>query len=171
MKKIFTGMLLLWLSSLPCQVLAEEQAITARPTELKTQPFNDAATILTLAASARVEVLNRKASWMQISAQGNTGWVKMLSLRFQNASVAAKSNGNSLKALYNLATTGSSGSTVSTDARGLDEAKLANPSANPQAFDSMRNFAQNKRDAEKFAAAEKLTTQRLGYLPAPGDKP
>lgn len=169
MKKLLAGALLV-LPSLG-YTQAQEHALTVRATDLKAQPFSDAATIAKLVENLKVEVVGRKVSWMEIKTPSNSGWVKMLSLRFESGSAPTKSDAGTLKSLYNLATTGSSGSTVSTDARGLDEYKLSNPSPNPRAFEMIRSYALNRQDAEKFAKAEKLNVQQLEYRNAKGEKP
>ena len=66
-----------------CAAHAKEYAATVRPTELKHEPYSDAQTLSTLAEHARVEVLARQYSWLQVRADTLTGWVKMLSLRFE----------------------------------------------------------------------------------------
>lgn len=167
MNKLLAGALLV----LPSLGYTQQQALTVRATDLKAQPFSDAATITRLVENLKVEVLGRKVSWMEIKTPANSGWVKMLSLRFESGTPAAKNDAGALKSLYNLATTGSSGSTVSTDARGLDEYKLSNPSPNPRALELIRNYALTRQDAEKFAKAEKLNMQRLDYRNAAGEKP
>jgi hypothetical protein len=144
-------------------------AFVVRTTDLKAQPFSDAATTAQLAEKQKVEVLARKVSWTQIKADTATGWVKMLSLRFDNPDTAPKSDGG-IKAAFNLVNTGSSGSTVTTGARGLDEKKLSNPTPNTQAFDIMRNYAVNADNAQKFAKKEKLEAQNLAYVDAKGEK-
>lgn len=167
MNKLLAGTLLI----VPYLAYAQEQAQTVRATDLKAQPFSDAVTIARLTESLKVNVLSRKVSWMEIKTPAGNGWVKMLSLRFESAATPGKSDGSALKSLYNLATTGSSGSTVSTDARGLDEYKLSNPSPNPRALEMIRSYALNRQDAEKFAKAEKLNLQRVEYRNTAGEKP
>lgn len=149
----------------------QEQGLTVRATDLKDQPFTDANTVLRLAENTRVEVQSRKLSWLQVAVQGTSGWVKMLSLRFDGAKPSAKDELGGIRAIYNLATTGSSGSTVTTDARGLDERKLRNPSPNPPALAAMRAFAASRQEAETFAELERLKPQQLDYVKATGVTP
>lgn len=167
MNKLLAGAVLV----LPYLAYAQEHAMTVRPTDLKAQPFSDATTITRLIENLKVDVLSRKVSWMEIKTPAGSGWVKMLSLRFESGTAPAKNDASALKSIYNLATTGSSGSTVATDARGLDEYKLNNPSPNPRAFEMIRSYALNRQDAEKFAKAEKLNVQGIEYRNAAGEKP
>jgi hypothetical protein len=73
-----------------------------------------------------------------------------------------------LGALFNVATTGNSGSTVTTGVRGLSEEKLKNARPNPEALKVMQGFAVSKQDASAFAKAGKLKSQHMDYLPPPG---
>lgn len=144
---------------------AGETAYTVRSTELKAKPFSDAATLSTLPQNRQVEVLARKASWMQIRSDGATGWVKMLSLRFGDAAAQRKSGDSGLGSLFNVATTGGSGSTVSTGVRGLSEEKLKNPQPNPQALKELQRYATGRSEAQGFGRSGKLATQQIDYLP------
>ena len=159
---------LLWIVLAGCAWSAQagELAYTVRATELKARPYSDAATLAKLAEHTQVEVVARHASWIQIKADGANGWVKMLSLRFGDAA-QQKSGDSGLGSLFNVATTGSSGSTVATGVRGLSEEKLKNPHPNPQALRQLQRFAVNKQEAGKFARTGKLAAQHADYLPAP----
>ena len=147
---------------------AGEIAYTVRATELKAKPYADAATLLSLAEHGKVEIVARQASWMQVKADGATGWVKMLSLRLGNGEAAKKNGDSGLGALFNVAATGSSGSTVTTGVRGLSEEKLKNARPNPQALEVMKGYAVSEQAAIGFAKAGKLESQHMDYLPPPG---
>lgn len=144
---------------------AGEIAYTVRSTELKTKPFADAATLLSLAEHSKVEIVTRQASWMQVKADGTIGWVKMLSLRLEGGKTQTGDAG--LGALFNVAATGSSGSTVTTGVRGLSEENLKKARPNPRALETMQNFAASERSATGFAKAGKLESQQMDYLPPP----
>lgn len=146
---------------------AVETAYTVRSTDIKAKPFTDAATLASLPANSRVEVLTRKSGWMQVKNGDATGWVRMLNLRFGDAAAQKKSGDSGLGALFNVAATGGSGSTVSTGVRGLSEEKLKNPSPNPQALAELRRYAVNEKEALTFGKSGKLATHQIGYLPAP----
>ena len=146
---------------------AGETAYTVRSTDVKAKPFTDAATLASLPANSRVEVLTRKSGWMQVKNGSATGWVKMLNLRFGDAAAQKKSGDSGLGALFNVAATGGSGSTVSTGVRGLSEEKLKNPSPNPQALAELQHYAVNEKEAQTFGKSGKLATHQIDYLPAP----
>jgi hypothetical protein len=171
MKNLATSCLAVGISLLSSVAFCKESAFAVRATDVKDQPFSDARTVSTLPESAKIEVLTRKGSWTQINAPAGTGWVKMLSLRFESQSQAAGNDNSTLKSVYNLATTGSSGSTVTTATRSLDEKKFGKTVANPQALASMRTFAVSKTDAQQFAKLEKLGEQELAYISSNGGKP
>jgi hypothetical protein len=149
-------------------VQAGEIAYTVRPTELKIKPFSDAATLLTLPEHGKVEILMRQASWMQVKSAGTSGWVKLLSLRIGNEDAPKKGGDSGLGALFNVAATGSSGSTVTTGVRGLSEEKLKNASPNPKALKTMQDFAVTKKSAVGFAEAGKLKSRHVDYLSPSG---
>ncbi len=161
MRKIIIVGLLFWCG----MTHAAETAYMVRATELKAKPFADAATVATLEEKSQVEVLSRQASWMQVKSAAGSGWVKMLSVRMGNADAQpAKSSGNGLGAVFNLATTGSSGSTVTTGVRGLSEEQLKEAQPNPEAFKAMKDYAAKKEGARQFAQAGQLKAEKLEYL-------
>jgi len=141
---------------------AGEIAYTVRATELKARPFSDAATLGRLMQRTKVEVVARRSSWMQVQVDGKTGWVKMLSLKFNQASNKAGSSG--LATLFNVASSGGSSRSATTGVRGLSEKDLKNTKPNPRAFAVMQTYAVNKSEAKQFASAGKLNSQSVGYL-------
>lgn len=143
---------------------AADTAFMARATELKAKPFADAETLATLAEQTKVEILTRQASWMQIKAEAGIGWVKMLSVRMGNPGAPSKSGDSGIGKIFNLATTGSSGSTVTTGVRGLSEEQLRNAQPNPEGFKTFQSYAVKKEDAQKFAKAGQLKAEKLDYL-------
>ena len=165
MKPILFALCLGMLSATVAQ--AGEIAYTVRATELKAKPFADAETLLKLNEHGKVEIVSRQASWMQVKTGETTGWVKMLSLRLGSGEAQKKSGDGGLGALFNVAATGSSGSTVTTGVRGLSEENLKNARPNPQELEVMQNYAASEQDAIDFAKAGKLAKQQMGYLSAP----
>ncbi len=144
-------------------VLAGELAYTIRPTELKDKPYSDAQTLTTLPPRSQVEVLARQSSWTQVKSPSFKGWVKMLSLRLESSG-QNKRGDNGLSALFNVASTGRSSSTVTTGIRGLSEEQLKNTKPNPQALQAAKRYAVSKQDAQRFAAEGQLHAQSVGYL-------
>ncbi len=145
---------------------AGDTAYTVRPTPLKEKPYTDAKTLDNLAQNAKVEVVGRRGSWNKVKVGDKTGWVKMLSLRLGEGS--QKTGDTGFRTLFNVASTGGSGSTTTTGVRGLSEEKLHKPQPNPQAVEDMHKLAVSKQEAQRFAAAGKLVAGQMDYLPAPG---
>ena len=146
---------------------AAELAYTVRPTEVKAKPFTDASTLASLAAASKVDVLNRQASWIQVKSDAATGWVKMLSLRFDQMGTGAKPANNNLAVMFNIASTGSGGSTTATGVKGISEEALKNPRPNPVALNQVKEVQVSKADAEAFAKAGKLDGKEMAYLADP----
>lgn len=146
-------------------VQAGEVAYTVRSTELKAKPFSDAVTLARLEQRTKVEVIGRRSSWRQVQVEGKVGWIKMLSLKFYHADRKAGDNG--LATLFNVATTGRTGSSVTTGVRGLSEDDLKHTRPNPQALEVMDTYGVDKLEAQRFAGVGKLSSQSMGYIAEP----
>lgn len=154
--------------------VSAESARTVRATELQAQSQSDAATLATLPENTRVNVLRRSGAWSEIKTiSGQTGWVRMLSLRFDD-SVQQGSSGdnrasNPVGALNNLLSSGrvSGTATVTTGVRGLSEADLRNAQANPAELQKLQKFAVHKDAAQAFAQRTNLSPAQVDYLPEP----
>lgn len=142
---------------------AGETAYTVRSTEIRKQPYSDAATISTLPEKSSVDILERKGGWVRISSKTGKGWVRMLSLR--SSGEPARQGDSGLQSLVNIARSGSSGVTVATGIRGLDEEDIRNARPNPRELEKLDRYAANRADAERFARSAKLKSQQLEYLP------
>ncbi len=143
---------------------AAELAYTVRPTEVKAKPFTDASTLASLAAASKVDVLNRQASWIQVKSDAATGWVKMLSLRFDQLGASPKPANNNLAVMFNIASTGSGGSTPTTGVKGISEEALKNPRPNPAALKQVNENVVSKTEADAFAKAGNLDGKQMAYL-------
>ena len=152
------------LGVMSCTLHAGEPAYLVRATELKSKPFSDAATLVSLAENRKVELLLRQASWTQVKAEGTTGWVKMLSLRLGDPTAPKKSGDSGIGALFSAAATGNSGSTTTTGVKGVTEENLKNAQPNPQALKIVQTYGVTKNDAQQFARAGKLAPQALDYV-------
>jgi hypothetical protein len=132
---------------------------------MKAKPFTDAETVATLAERSRVDVLNRQTSWIEVKSDARTGWVRMLSLRFEQPATAARANASSNPFLSALGK-GSGGSVATTGVRGLKEEQLTNPQPNPAALQQMQAHAAAAGDPEAFADRAGLQSQPLDYVGA-----
>jgi hypothetical protein len=158
-----------WLTlGLVCSLsAAAETAVTNRETSLKQEPFTDAATIATLPDKTTVEVLKRQGGWTQIKPPSAAqGWVRMLNLRFGDS--RARNSGSGLSSLFNVARTGSSGTTVTTGVKGLDITKdtIQNASPNKAELKRMHGYSVSKAEATQFARNAHLQKQSVEYLGA-----
>ncbi len=140
---------------------AADFARTIRATELKAEPYSDAQTLENLAQQSRVEVLRRQSGWTQVKTATASGWVKMLSLQLEAGT--GKSGDSGLGALFNVAATGKSGSTVTTGVRGLSEEQLKNARPDDKALQAAKRNAVSQQEARQFAAEGKLQAQRVDY--------
>jgi hypothetical protein len=144
-----------------------ESALTVRVTDLQAQAQSDAATLATLPENTKVDVLRRIGAWDEVkTAAGQTGWVRMLNLRFDVNGSKANGAAGSLNALSGLLSTGrtSNTATVTTGVRGLTEEDLKNAKANPAELEKMQRFAADKTTAERFAQRTKLAAAKVEYL-------
>ena len=85
--------------------------------------------------------------------------------RFSDEGAPGKTGDGGLGALFNVASTGKSGSTVTTGVRGLSEENLKTAQPNPQALKTIRGYAANADNATSFARAGKLEKNNMDYLP------
>ena len=154
-------------ASFAAPVHAKQLAYAVRSTEIKKQPFSDAATVATLSANASVSILSRQGGWVRITSDKGNGWVKMLSLR--SNSTATRRGDSGLQSLFNVGRSGSGGITVATGVRGLSEEDLKNAQPNPRELEKLQNYAVNKTKAERFAREARLKSHRLDYLPSGGN--
>jgi hypothetical protein len=114
-------------------------------------------------ARSRVEILKRQSGWTRVKTATATGWVKMLSLRVE-AGTSAKRGDSGLGALFNVASTGKSGSTVTTGVRGLSEEQLTNAQPDAKALQAAKRYAVSKQEAQRYAAEGKLQAKSVDYL-------
>ena len=141
---------------------AAEPATLIRATELKKEAATDAATLGRLPENAAVDALERKGGWTRIKSGGSEGWVRMLNLRFGGPGEAKKGD-SGVSQIFNVARTGTSGTQVTTGARGLDPEQIANAQPNPAELAKMADFAADADAAAGFAAKGKLSATAVEY--------
>jgi hypothetical protein len=151
------------------QLHAAEAGKTIVAADLKQQPFIDAPTIINLPANTELDVIKRQGAWMQVKSGANEGWLKMTAVKLGTGSSTQGKSGGGLGTLFNLATTGRSGSsgvTVTTGIRGLGQEELKNAQPDHAAVKKMETFAGARNEAASFASGGKLQTQKIEYLGA-----
>ncbi|MBV8667546.1 MAG: hypothetical protein JO269_13785 [Burkholderiaceae bacterium] len=163
------------LAAWPIAVSAQgESAHTVRSTEVHADSQSDAATVATVPEKSALEVLQRRGAWTQVKvAGGQTGWVRMLNLRFDTVSAAGAANagnaGKPLSGLTGLLAAGrtSNSGTDTTGVRGLNDEDLKNAQANPAELQKVLKLTTDKSVAQAFAQRSKLTAAKVPYLPDP----
>lgn len=137
---------------------AAERGVVIRATDLMEKPFIDAAASGSVSANETVSILVRQGAWAQVEAGGKSGWVRVLNLRMGPAVlVQGKTNAS-------LLTTGSSGRTVTTGVKGLDEEKVRNASPDPIELEKLNALGTTAPDAQALAASDKLAENKVNYL-------
>jgi hypothetical protein len=144
-----------------------ETAFTTRATDLQAQGQLDSKVLASLPENTKLEVLRRVGAWDEVkTSSGQSGWVRMMNLRFDSAG-ATKGSG-SMSAINELISSGRTGNTatVTTGVRGLTEEDLKNAKSNPAEFARMQKNAVDKPTAQAFAQRSKLNPNRVDYLQA-----
>lgn len=169
---ITRALLLLLASALLCPALhAEEQlATTLKATELRDEPYSDAAVVSELPAKQQVNVLERRGGWYQVGYGPQRGWLRMSAIRFGNGETTPR-DGNGLGQTLRFLSTGRSGAsgvTVATGIRGLDAADVAKATPNHEAVSQLNGYRANNFTIKKFAREARLKSQPLGYIAEQG---
>lgn len=155
---------------------AAEKGIVLRAGDLKAQPFLDAANADKVTANQQVTITRRQGGWVQVEAGGKTGWLRMLNLRLEAAAAApaapataaastARPSRSSLSANpSSLLRTGSSGKTVTTGVKGLDEENIRGSHVDPVQVAALTALAVEPGEATSNAAASGLKETPVDYL-------
>jgi hypothetical protein len=159
-RRAFVVALCLWAAS----AAAAETGYVIRTTDLKARPYLDAQTTTKLPEKTPVEILVRQRPWMQVKAQGKTGYVRMLQVRM-NLTESAQARAAAGPARTVTAASRSAGSrpTVTTGVRGFDEQGLKDAQPDPAAFERLASFAANRDQAQQFAQKTPLSARSIPY--------
>ena len=140
------------------KLAAAERALAIRPGELKQQPFIDAARAGAVAANQSVSVVARQGGWVRVESNGQNGWLRMLNVRLE---VASRSGSASSSSQFH---TGSTGRTVTTGVKGLDESDIRNSTPNREQVAVLDSLADGASDASAHAVSSGLREQNVEYL-------
>lgn len=154
-------LLVLTLAAAPAMAAPQERALVIRAGDLMAQPFIDAAKVAPVAADQPVIIIERRGGWVNVQANGKSGWLRTLNLRLEPGTSDIN---RSLSRSASLLRTGSSGQTVTTGVKGLDEEKLRNATVDPAQLAKLGTLAVPEGDARAVAARKKLVETRLDYL-------
>ncbi|MGD9852941.1 MAG: SH3 domain-containing protein [Nitrospirales bacterium] len=129
------------------------------------EPFRDARTVGSLKEGDTLEILKRKGGWLQVSAKGKTGWVRMLYVR-RGGSGEKVSAVKEASGVLGLATgrAGSGNVVAATGVRGLDEEELKEAEFNEKELQKLKTYLTSKKDAQKYADQAGLKTQTVPFI-------
>ena len=155
-------LVVLWLSAVVVSSNAMAQSLS-KAADLKASPAPEAKTVKSVAANVSVKLLKRQGFWVEVSADGATGWIKLSDVNMSAAS------GPGLSAV-DTGRTGK-GNIVSTSAaRGLSDKELTSAKPDAQQFEQLKALAVKAVDADNFAQAAGLKSRTVALLApsAPG---
>jgi len=138
-----------------------ESGAVIRADDLRAMPFIDAAAAAHVEANQPVTILNRKGGWVEVQANGKTGWVRMLNLRLQGGPTA---QGQANIKSASLLRTNSSGRTVTTGIKGLGEEDLKNASVDPAQLAELATLSVPPAEAQANAQTSGLVEHPVNYL-------
>lgn len=146
---------------LASSLAAAESGSLIKDSDLRAKPFSDAAVTSSLKAKTSISLDARQGAWAHIKTlDGKEGWVRLLNIRTGNGQKGSSGVG----ALASLFKTGSSGSTVSTGAKGISEEDLSHAQPNKAEAAKLGKYASSSNDAKQSAKQAKLASQTVGYL-------
>ena len=143
--------------------LANERGLMIRAGDLFAQPFSDAPKLGPLTPNQSVTIVERRGGWVSVDAGGKRGWVRLLNLRLEPA---AQPVGRPTAALR----TGSTGRTVATGVKGLDEADIRSASLDRGQLAQLELLGVGDDIAKQYGSQNKLSESTIAYL-KPGKAP
>lgn len=149
----------------PIEVRASDPGVAVRSCEVMSEPFKDARTVTSLKEGDTLDILKRKGGWLQVSAKGKTGWVRMLYVR-RGESGEKTSAMKEASGVLGLATgrAGSGNVVAATGVRGLDEEELKEAEFNEKELQKLKTYLTSKKDAQTFANQAGLKSQVVPFI-------
>lgn len=144
--------------------LASERGLMIRAGDLFEQPFIDAKKLGPLTPNQPVTIVERRGGWVSVDAGGKRGWVRLLNLRLEPA--VQPTAGRSTAALR----TGSTGRTVATGVKGLDEADIRSASLDRGQLAQLELLGVTDDAAKQYGSQNQLKESLIAYL-KPGKAP
>jgi hypothetical protein len=139
-------------------------AVMLRDDELRASPDVSGRVLGRLAKGMAVRTLASQGGWTQVAGTGQTGWVRVLSVRSAQAGQA----GADLAGMVEATSPRGPGQVVSVAGlRGLSEETLRSAAFNPAELRLLDGYAMGRAEAEQFARASGLAPRDLPYLAAP----
>ena len=144
--------------------LASERGLLLRAGDLLAEPFIDAQKLARLTPNQSVTIVERRGGWVAVEAGGKRGWVRLLNLRLEPAAIPTA--GRPTAALR----TGSTGRTVATGVKGLDEADIRSAALDRAQLARLEQFGVGDDAAKQYGSQNKLQESKVAYL-KPGKAP
>lgn len=143
--------------------MAAETGVALKADTIRAEPFGDAKTVATLAASDKVTILGKEGGWLKVSSAKGKGWVRMLSIRKGDA----KKRGNEAAGVLKMASgrAGTGKVVATTGIRGLNEEELKAAKFNEEEIKLAESYSVSQAQAQQFANKGKLAARKLDYLP------
>jgi hypothetical protein len=150
---------------------ADEKGLVIHAGDLMAQPFIDAAKAGPLTANQSVTIIERRGAWANIESNGKTGWVRVLNLRLEPrpgtpgvGHASGSSPSINLTNPISMLQTGSSGRTVTTGVKGMDEEDIRNSTPDFEQVGLLDRFAVDAANARAFAQKANLKENSVDYL-------
>ena len=135
---------------------ANERGIVIRAGDLFAEPFIDAAKLGPLSSNQPVTIVERRGGWLAVEAGGRRGWVRMLNVRLE-ATAGPAANTAAMR-------TGSTGRTVATGVKGLDEVDIRNAAIDREQLTKLGELSVSATDARQQALQDNLKESKVDYL-------
>lgn len=159
--------LLYLLTTVACsQAVAADMGVALKADQLRADTFSDAKVVGSVNKNDTVEILNKKGAWLQIKTAGNTGWVRLLTVKRNST------GGNNVAGVVGVATGRSgTGKVVSTTGiRGLSAEDLKTAQFNEAETTKLESYTVSADNAKKFASSGGLSSHEYSYF-AEGQQP
>jgi len=150
--------------------IAAEKGLIIRADDLMAQPFIDAAKSAPVTANQPVDIVERKGAWMRVESGGQSGWVRTLNVRLASLGGAPAPSANASATPLSLLRTGSTGRTVTTGVKGMDETDIRNAAPNYAELDKLNTLTVEPAEAQENAKASNLKENQIAYLNPKGGR-
>lgn len=159
---------ILWLvTALSCcgslaghQALAAESGITLKADQLRADAFSDAKVVGSVNKNEAVDILGKKGAWLQIKSQGKSGWVRLLTVKRNNA------GSNNVAGVVGVATgrTGTGKVVSTTGIRGLSAEDLKTAQFSESETQKLESYTVSASEAKQFSANGGLNSRQYPYF-------
>jgi hypothetical protein len=152
-------------AGIACAAADNTTGALIRNETMRATPSAQGKVLTTLGKGSEVTIVGQHGGWVQVTARGKKGWVRLLSVRSGRSA-----GGNAATELSGLAglTQKSDNKVVAVAGlRGLNEEDLKEAHFNAEELKKLDSYRVDRQQAEHFAAEGGLVTHDVAYLPAP----